>query len=71
MAELKLRKLPDRTPVKMTIQLLPDLAEALHEYAAAYEASYGSTEQVADLIPAMLASFLEGDREFQKLRRPK
>lgn len=55
----------------MSIQLLPDLAEALHEYAAAYEASYGSAEPVADLIPAMLASFLEGDREFQKSRRPK
>ena len=35
MAEIKLRKLPERTPVKMTIQLLPELAEALQEYAAA------------------------------------
>ncbi len=71
MAELKLRKLPERTPVKMTIQLLPDLAEALQEYAAAYEVSYGSAEPVVDLVPAMLASFLESDREFQKTRRQK
>ena len=28
MPDLKLPKNPDRTPVKMTIQLLPDLADA-------------------------------------------
>jgi hypothetical protein len=35
MTEIKLARIPDRTPVKMTIQLLPDLAEALQQYAAA------------------------------------
>lgn len=55
----------------MTIQILPDLAEALQEYAAAHEVSYGSAEPVVDLVPAMLASFLESDREFQKTRRQK
>ncbi len=37
---------PDRTPVKMTIRLLPELAEALGAYAAAYEQAYGKAEPV-------------------------
>ena len=46
MPDLKLPKIPDRTPVKMTIQLLPDLADALQQYAAAYEQAYGKAETV-------------------------
>lgn len=68
MADLKLKMLPDRTPVKLTIQLLPELADALNAYAAVYEASYGRAEAVADLVPAILASFIESDREFRKAR---
>jgi hypothetical protein len=66
MTKLKLPKLPDRTPVKMTIQILPDLADALHKYAAAYQQAYGTSEAVADLVPYMLAVFLESDREFAR-----
>jgi hypothetical protein len=67
-ADLKLPRLPDRLPVKLTISVLPDLNRALEEYAAVYEAAYGQREIVADLVPFMLASFLEGDRTFQKAR---
>lgn len=66
MVGLKLSKLPDRTPVKITISIMPDLHQALNEYADAYDAAYGQRESVTDLIPAMLASFLEGDREFRR-----
>lgn len=69
MPDLKLPKIPDRTPVKMTIQLLPDLADALQQYAAAYEQAYGKAETVAELIPFMLAAFLESDRAFARARR--
>jgi hypothetical protein len=68
MVDIKLGKLPDRTPVKLTIHLLPDLEALLKDYAAAYEAAYGSRESVADLIPFMLASFLEADRGFHRTR---
>jgi hypothetical protein len=34
-AELKLPQLPDRTPVKVTINISPDLHDALREYALA------------------------------------
>ena len=69
MPELKLAKLPHRVPVKITFTAQPDLAQALREYAAVYRATYGETESVEELIPYMLASFLEGDRGFAKARK--
>ena len=69
MADLKLGKLPNRTPVKITVTLSPDLNRALGEYAAIYRATYGEAETVADLIPFMLAAFLESDRGFAKARK--
>ena len=69
MVELKLGKLPDRTPVKLAITITPDLHQALADYATLYADTYGREEPVAELIPAMLAAFLEGDRGFQKARQ--
>lgn len=69
MAMLRLGKLPDRTPIKLVISITPDLQFALNDYAALYTQAYGATESIADLIPSMLAAFLEGDREFQKARK--
>lgn len=69
MPDLKLARLPDRTPVKITIALQPDLHQALADYAGLYAETYGQPEPVAELIPAMLVSFLEGDRAFAKRRR--
>lgn len=68
MVGLRLARLPDRTPVKMTIALSPNLNQALADYAELYRESYGQGEPVADLIPAMLASFLESDRAFSRRR---
>jgi len=68
MAELKLARLPDRTPVKLAITVTPDLLNALRDYAAIYAQTYGTEEPVADLIPAMLAAFLESDRNFIRAR---
>lgn len=68
MADLKLARLPDRTPVRLTIMLTPELKRALAAYADAYEVAYGQRETVADLIPFMLAGFLESDRGFTRAR---
>ena len=69
MSQLKLGKLPDRTPVKMTITVNPDLGEALRDYAAIYRKEYGQAESVVDLIPFMLDSFLQSDKGFAKARK--
>jgi hypothetical protein len=68
MPDIKLAKLPDRTPIKLTIAIMPDLAADLVVYAAAYQAAYGKEEAITDLIPAMLATFLDGDRGFARVR---
>ena len=65
MPELKLAKLPDRTPVKMSITISPDLNQKLDSYAKAYKAAYGDDEKVAELIPFMLDQFLATDRNFR------
>lgn len=71
MGELKLPRLPDRTPVKLVITLAPDLNEALARYAQLYAEQYGVTESVADLAPYMLRCFLDSDRSFARApRRP-
>lgn len=69
MPELKLPKLPDRTPVKLTVVVTPDLHQALSDYAALYAQTYGREEAVTELIPAMLSAFLESDRQFQRAGR--
>jgi hypothetical protein len=71
MAGIKLSKLSDTTPLKLSISVSPDLQTALADYAALYAQAYGTTAAVAELIPPMLASFLESDREFQKMRGTK
>lgn len=68
MVDLKLGRLPDRTPVKLAITITPDLQNALNDYAALYAQAYGREEPVVELIPAMLTSFLDSDRSFVRAR---
>ena len=69
MANLKLAKLPDRTPTKITITVNADLNHALCDYQRIYAATYSASEKVADLIPFMLEAFLDSDRAFAKARK--
>lgn len=68
MVDLRLPRLPDRTPVKVGIQVTPQLFADLTRYAALYKETYGQEEAVADLIPSMLTAFLDSDRAFAKAR---
>jgi hypothetical protein len=68
-AGIKLAKLPDRTPVKVALNLSPDLHGLLTDYAGHYERVYGECVPIADLVPAMLESFLDSDRDFIRSRR--
>lgn len=69
MPEIRLPRLPDRTPVKLTIGLPPEVHQALVAYASFYAGAYGQEEPVSELVPAMLAAFLDADRAFQAARR--
>jgi hypothetical protein len=66
---LKLAKLPDRTPTRITITVSADLNQALCDYQKLYAATYGASEKIADLIPFMLETFLDSDRSFVKARK--
>lgn len=68
MPELKLSKLPDRTPVRLNLVLAPHLAADLNAYADLYRERYGSDEPLTELVPAMLAAFIESDRQFKRPR---
>lgn len=70
MADIKLGRLPDRTPVKLTISVTPDLHQALIDYAALYAQSYGRDEPITELIPAMLRAFIDSDRAFGRRAGP-
>lgn len=54
--------------VDLKLGRLPDLQAALTDYAALYAQAYGREEPITELIPAMLAAFLDSDRSFTKAR---
>ena len=66
---LKLSKLPKRTPVKINIVLDPKTHGAMVDYARIYEETYGSKESIEELIPFIIASFLNNDHAFKKSRK--
>lgn len=66
MADLKLPKLPDRTPAKHTIFVTPELERKLRNYADLYRQRYGEAESVEALIPFMLEAFINSDKNFLK-----
>ncbi len=66
---LKLAKLPDMTPSKMSVSLPPGLMADLTIYASLYEQTYGEKQAVSALIPSMLTSFLASDSGFKKAKR--
>ena len=69
MTDLKLARLPDRTTVKITITLKPDLASMLKDYAEVYRREYGQKEPVEQLVPYMIEAFLKADRAFVKAQK--
>ena len=66
---LRLDRLPDRTPVRMSLSVDPELASALSDYAEIYRQTYGDEEKPEALIPAMIESFLASDAGFKRARR--
>ena len=66
---LRLGQLPDRTPVRLSLSVDPELACALSDYAEIYRQTYGAEEKPEALIPAMIESFLASDAGFKRARR--
>ena len=66
---LRIGKLPDLTPVKMTVSLDREVHEMLEDYARIYGESYGEAVKPADLVPSMVSSFLATDNGFKRARK--
>ena len=67
--KLKIGPLPDKTPVKLSISLPPELQADLQDYAAVYRRAYGIEAKVQDLVPNMLQTFLASDAGFKRARK--
>jgi len=66
---LRIGKLPDLTPVKLSITLDPDVHQMLEDYARIYGESYGEAVKPAELVPSMIAGFLATDNGFKRARK--
>lgn len=66
---LRIAKLPNLTPIKMTVSLEPELHKTLEDYAQIYSDSYGETVKPAELVPSMIAGFLATDNGFKRARK--
>ncbi|MEQ9506429.1 MAG: DUF2274 domain-containing protein [Hyphomonas sp.] len=66
---LRLGKLADRTPVRLTLALDPGTAAALQDYAAIYQETYGEAERSETLAAAMIDMFLASDAGFRRARK--
>jgi len=66
---LKLDRLPNRKPAKLTITLEPDTFDALEDYAHIYAEEYGDDEPVNVIASYMIGDFMEGDAAFKRKRR--
>lgn len=66
---LRIAKLPNLTPVKLTVSLDPEIHKMLEDYAQIYSDSYGETVKPAELLPSMIAGFLATDNGFKRARK--
>ena len=66
---LRIRKLPDLTPVKLTVSLDPEVHQMLEDYARIYGDRYEETVKLSELIPAMISGFLATDNGFKRARK--
>ena len=66
---LRIGKLPDLTPVKLTVSLEPEVHQMLEDYVQIYSDSYGEKVKPAALIPSMITGFLSTDNGFKRARK--
>lgn len=67
--KLKIGPIPDQTPVKMSIQIAPDLQADLEDYVQIYCLAYGGKVKTPDIIPSILRAFMDSDAGFKRARK--
>ena len=66
---LKLGPIPDRTPVKLSLTLAPDIHAALRDYVAIHAREFGTEARPAEIAALMIEKFLESDAAFKRERK--
>jgi hypothetical protein len=71
MTKLKLGRIPDERPVKLTIEVPAPLHRKLIAYGEALARDLGESDPIAPakVAPPMIAGYIESDKEFAKLWR--
>lgn len=64
---LRIAKLPDLTPVKLTVSLEPAVHKMLEDYARIYSDSYGEAIKPSELVPSNDCGF-SGYRQWLQAR---
>jgi hypothetical protein len=70
-AMLRLGPIPKATPVRITIVVTLEFKSQLERYAELHARAWGDAIDVAELIPHMLRSFVDGDKAFRKAQKRK
>jgi hypothetical protein len=68
---IKLPKLPERTPVKVSISLGPELYRTVLDYIELHRETHGMTEAepITEILPFIVREYLESDKGFAKARK--
>lgn len=69
MTSLKLKKIPDNTPVKLALTLPPEVHADLLLYAEVYSQEHGLQETPSILASHMIAVFMAADSGFRKAKQ--
>lgn len=71
MTKLRLGPIAEEKPVKLTLEIAGELMREISDYSAIHARSTGLAGPLPPekIIPAMVARFIAGDREFSKQRR--
>lgn len=71
MTRLKLGRIPDDRPVKLTIEVPAPIHRKLIAYGEALAREMGEAEAIppAKVAPPMIAGYIESDKEFARLWR--
>lgn len=71
MTRLKLGRIPDERPVKLTIEVPAPLHRKLIAYGEALAREMGETDPIppAKVASPMIAGYIDSDKEFTKLWR--
>lgn len=69
MIPLKIKKIPDRTLVKINLNLPPEVHRDLLKYAEIYKQQHGTAETPQLLAAQMIAAFMQNDSGFRKAKQ--